>query len=158
MGKKENYEDLLKEILDNLKKTGAKVHPSCNPQALEKCSNELESRLDITLPINYANFLRKANGLVWEDLVLCYVIDENSEDPDLKQSKPNEEIISINTTFHEKGLPENHLIIGYESDFLYTCDFPQSHCFILDEKKFEIVESFDSFVDLFHAVIEGVKE
>ena len=141
---------MWKEQLEIVKKTMARFHDSVYDGATEKeikllCDN-LKKRLDMEIPDEYIDLLRKMDGFEFNGFILYGVDEEYTEDV-VKQEYING-LIDRNEIWHENEWEERYLFLGESSISWYVYDLDKKRYLELDNPSGEVCKYYKDFDEM----------
>ena len=135
------YRDILQKIEVKMKKFGYEPSkPSTNPD-IENLKKRIQSELQLSLPIDYENFLMDKNGLTWNGAMFYSSIDMPK---DWNKWYKTWGLVDANLLL-ERNLFKERLVLGESGIDFYVYDFSLSLYLILDRPSLRVMEKFESF-------------
>ncbi|MCK5296878.1 MAG: YrhA family protein, partial [Alphaproteobacteria bacterium] len=116
---------------------------------ITRCQKELVGMKMPALPIGFIDFLRVANGFVW-DGVYFYSTDEVVNE---EENFTLSDIITANEIFQENREMPDKFLLGFSDEDIFTYDIKQGKYEILDFTSCEQMKEFETFKDLFCDVV-----
>ncbi|MFZ5806472.1 MAG: SMI1/KNR4 family protein [Verrucomicrobiota bacterium] len=151
---KEVLPDELDELLNEAFEGGAQGRAGASSGAVELAIEALAEKFQISLPLDYASFLRKCNGINWEDVLLAHILDPASDDPELHTFSKHD-LISLNEHYRRIGLPKHYLIFGFDDFGIYVHNPQRDTYHLLETTDFSFLRTYETFIELLDELIEG---
>ncbi|HYR91867.1 MAG TPA: YrhA family protein [Terriglobia bacterium] len=139
------YRDLLNTVAEEQRRFGSEPQPRCTETQLERLVERVMSELAAELPEEYKDFLRLADGLDWNGLVIYA-----SERIPIA-SNPDQFIrgfVEMNWTYREDDRFRSLVVFGSDGMDIYTYNQLAGTYEIYDEVPHELIETLPSFGDM----------
>jgi hypothetical protein len=108
--------------------------------------------INLTLPYEYVNFLKQLNGFAWNGIELYSTDQVTDTDTDYMLN----DIVSANEHFRRVNEGFEHCFyFGRADEDLYVNNTQNKKWEVLDMTGRDVMEEYDSFEDLFVAVVGG---
>lgn len=165
----------IKDIFDKTYETGSLIVKPATDEEIERCNKDLEeisggagedyiasikpgakkkegadSSVTLSLPEDYAEFLKIANGYAWNGFEFFGTYQVT-----VKQSGYTlSDIVGVNQNYRERkfGL-KNKIVLGEFDDDLYAYDFESSKYLVMDQVTLTPFDEYDSFDELFAGTV-----
>ena len=165
----------IKDIFDKTYETGSLIVKPATDEEIERCNNDLEeisggagedfiasikpgakkkegadSSVTLSLPEDYAEFLKIANGYAWNGFEFFGTYQVT-----VKQSGYTlSDIVGVNQNYRERkfGL-KDMIVLGEFDDDLYAYDFESSKYLVMDQITLTPFDEYDSFDELFTGTV-----
>ena len=144
-------DDVLNRITEE--DAGAMIVRPAKNKDIKLCNKDFaESGIALTIPGEYEAFLKKLNGFAWNGIEL-YSTDQVT---DSETNYTLNDIVSANEHFRRvnDGL-EHCFYFGRADEDLYVYNTQNKKWEILDMTGRDVMEEYDSFEELFVAVVGG---
>lgn len=143
------YTEFLSKLPD------AATYEKLPQEKIDNLIEEFDSEFDVEIPEDYIGLLHQTNGLSYDGYNICGVYDEDFliDHP----RKKSMDIVRFNSSFRDMTDITNYILLGKSSIDLIVFNIVEKKYQILSNGVMECFGTFDSFLELLYALIQGEK-
>jgi hypothetical protein len=144
------YAALLERIADDQRRVGSQLQPPCTQDEMQRLVEHARATLRTELPAEYLDFLRLANGLDWNGVVV-YASDTVPivGHPDRSIAG----VVEMNLNFRDASVFQSLIVLGSDGMDVYTYNVGDRVYEQYDEVPHVLIESFATFDELMAKVL-----
>lgn len=139
------YQDLIKQIANEMKRFGLTQQPACSPNDIDTLKRNALHELGHTIPGAYLAFLSVVNGLDWNGLVVY--ASERSPIVGFTD-RFIEGFVEGNLAYRDFEPLKGYLIFADDGDALFTYQISTSKYQVVASVGLTLLESFNTFDEL----------
>ena len=139
------YRDLLESVADEQRRFGSQSQPGCSEAQIERLSERVTRELAAELPDGYKEFLRLANGLDWNGVV---IFASENVPITAQQVRFVFGLVEMNLIYREDDRFARLLVFGSDGVDIYVYNNVTRAYEIYDESSHELVETLPSFDEM----------
>ncbi|OPZ78395.1 MAG: hypothetical protein BWY78_00615 [Alphaproteobacteria bacterium ADurb.Bin438] len=146
-----NIENIA-DIFDEIYETGAIIVKPAEAMEIARCQRDLHDIGAPSLPLEYIEFLKIANGFAWNGFEFygTYQISDNNSDFEMQ------DIVSVNHKLRQMKELGNRIVLGKFDEDIYVYDFDAKEYMSLDKLTLIDISSFSSFEELLSEEVSSI--
>lgn len=146
------WKELLIEIKKIEEKYGSSLRNPVTDVEISKLQLDIQEKLGkLELPKSYVDFLKTANGLDFNGLVI-YGVDVNLLDD--HEGEELQGFVETNKIWHENDWQKQYIFFGDSDTAWYCLDLKKEIYHELDKPSGTLIQSYDSFDSMFNEAIQ----
>ncbi len=145
------YQDLIKQIAEEMKRFGLTQQPACSPNDIEILKMNSFHELGHTIPDGYIAFLSVVNGLDWNGLVVY--ASKRSQIVGFSD-RFIEGFVAGNLAYQDFEPMKDYLIFADDGDALFTYQISTSKFQVVTSVGLTLLESFNTFDELLYDALQ----
>ncbi|KAF0817662.1 MULTISPECIES: YrhA family protein [unclassified Cytobacillus] len=146
------WKELLIEIKKIEEKYGSSLRNPVTDVEISKLQLDIQEKLGkLELPKSYVDFLKTANGLDFNGLVI-YGVDVNLLDD--HEGEELQGFVETNKIWHENDWQKQYIFFGDSDTAWYCLDLKKEIYHALDKPSGTLIQAYDSFDSMFNEALQ----